>query len=142
MSTSLYTTFGNELKYTITQDTLIAYLKNATIKFPLPEASSVILENLSSPDEVNPVILDTVRSKLESIGFQKANALAMASVLIKVADQQGVNPLDYFELNEASLKLAVDTYKTINMMRPPGNRIGLTTPKKNSQSRFSSLIKP
>ena len=47
MSTSLYTTFGNEVKYEIRNDTLVAFLENATIKFPLPEASSEILGLIS-----------------------------------------------------------------------------------------------
>ena len=141
-STTLYNTFGNELKYRINQDTLEAYLENATIKFPLPEASSTILSELAPPESVNPQELDAVKSKLESIGFGKANARAMSAVLIQVARSQGVSPLEYFSVNQASLKLAVDTYDTINMLRPPGNRIGLTAPLDNSKSRYANLIKP
>lgn len=142
MSTSLYTTFGNETKYRITQDTLEAYLENATIKFPLPEASSEILSDLSDVSAIDPVMLDAVKTRLESIGFRPANAVAMASILIQVSDSQGVNPMDYFELNADTLKFTVDTYKTINLLRPVGNRIGLTIQKQNKKSKYSNLIKP
>ena len=142
MREPLYVTFGNELKYQITEDTLIAYLENATIKFPLPEASSVLLEDFASIDSVNPQVLDTVKSRLISIGFKEPSALTMASVLIQVAKTQGVSPMEYFSLNEASLKLAVDTYSTINSLRPSGNRIGLTTPIQNKRSRPRQLIQP
>ncbi len=141
-STNLYNTFGNELKYRISQGTLEAYLENATIKFPLPEASSTILGELAPIDSVNPQELDAVRGELERIGFSQANARAMAAVLIQVAKSQGVSPLTYFDLNAASLKLAIDTYETINLLRPPGNRIGLTSAKDNQKSRASSLIQP
>jgi hypothetical protein len=141
-STNLYNTFGNELKYRISQGTLEAYLENATIKFPLPEASSTILGELAPIDSVNPQELDAVRGELERIGFGQANARAMAAVLIQVAKSQGVSPLTYFDLNAASLKLAIDTYETINLLRPPGNRIGLTSAKDNQKSRASSLIQP
>jgi hypothetical protein len=142
MSTSLYTTFGNELEYRITNATLEAYLENATIKFPLPEASSTILSELADLGSINPVELDAVRSKLVSIGFGKPSATAMASVLIALAKSEGTDPMVYFDLNEQSLKLAVDSYRTINMMRPPGNRIGLTTPKNNLRTSAGPLIQP
>lgn len=141
-SASLYNTFGNELKYRITQDTLEAYLENATIKFPLPEASSTILSELAPIDSVNPQELDLVQGRLQQIGFAEANARAMAAVLIQVAHSQGVSPLTYFDLNSASLKLAMDTYDTINLLRPPGNRIGLTSAKDNQKSRVASLVRP
>lgn len=141
-SSNLYNTFGNELKYRITQGTLEAYLENATIKFPLPEASSSILGELASIDSVNPQELDAVRGELERIGFAQANARAMAAVLIQVAQSQGVSPMTYFDINAASLKLAIDTYDTINLLRPPGNRIGLTAAKDNQKSRVANLIQP
>jgi hypothetical protein len=141
-SESLYTTFGNELKYRITAQTLEAYLENATIKFPLPEASSTILGELAAIETINGVELDAVSTKLQSIGFGNANARAMASVLIQVAQGQGVSPMDYFSSNEAALKLAVDSYATINLLRPAGNRINVVAPRKNSNSRFNKLIRP
>lgn len=141
-SSSLYTTFGNELKYRITSQTLEAYLENATIKFPLPEASSEILGELAPIENVNPQVLEAVQVKLESIGFGKANARAMAAVLIQVATSQGVSPMLYFSSNEASLKLAVDSYETINLLRPAGNRINVTLPKNNRKSRYNQLIRP
>jgi hypothetical protein len=142
MSTSLYTTFGNELDYKITQDTLVAYLKNATIKFPLPEASSTILSEIVDDETINPVDLDVVKSRLIKLGFKEPNARALSAVLLSAAKTQGVDPMTYFDVNENTLKLAVDTYNTINMMRPPGNRINLVTPKNNQRSRQSALIKP
>jgi hypothetical protein len=141
-SASLYTTFGNEIKYEIQQDTLVAYLEDATIKFPLPEASSEILSELVDMSTINPVDLDVVLAKLTEIGFSKANGKAMAAVLISVAKSQGVSPMEYFEVNEASLKLTQDAYKTINMMRPAGNRIGLSRRKENKKSRYGNMIRP
>lgn len=142
MSEKLYTTFGNDIKYRVTKDTLVAYLDNATIKFPLPEASADILADLAVSDNINPQQLEVVETKLVSIGFNRAKALTMATVLIQVAKAQGVDPLTYFEANEASLKLAIDTYTTINLLRPAGNRINVTSPIDNSKSRYSKLIKP
>lgn len=142
MSTSLYNTFGNEVRYTYTVNTLVAYLENATIKFPLPEASSTLLSELAPTDKIDPVKLEVVQSRLEYIGFKKSNARAMASILIQVAETNGTDPMVYFEVNEQSLKLAVDTYETINLLRPPGNRIGLADTKSNQKSRFAKLIQP
>ena len=142
MSSNLYNTFGNEIKYKYTLNTLVAYLDQATIKFPLPEASSTLLSELAPENKVDPVKLEAVQSRLENLGFKKANARAMASVLIQVAETNNTSPMSYFELNEESLKLAVDTYKTINLLRPPGNRIGLSDPKNNKRSRYANQIKP
>lgn len=141
-STSLYNTFGNEIKYDIQQNTLVAYLETATIKFPLPEASSTLLSELVDIEQVNPMDLDVVKSRLLKIGFGEPNALAMASVLISVAKTHGVSPLEYFEMNEASLKLTEDAYKTINLLRPAGNRIGLSQRKQNKKSRYGNIIRP
>lgn len=142
MSSNLYNTFGNEVKYKYTLNTLVAYLDQATIKFPLPEASSTLLSELAPESKVDPVKLEAVQSRLENLGFKKANARAMASVLIQVAESNNTSPMAYFDLNEESLKLAVDTYKTINLLRPPGNRIGLSDAKINQRSRYASQIKP
>jgi hypothetical protein len=143
MSTSLYNTFGNEIQYKFTLNTLTAYLDQATIKFPLPEASSIILSDLTREDKnVDPVVQDAVTSRLEGVGFKPANAKAMASILIQVAYDNNVSPMEYFEVNETSLKLAVDTYKTINLLRPSGNRIGLVTVKNNQKSRYAKQIQP
>jgi len=137
-----YDTFGNEVKYYVDRDTLVAYIENATIKFPLPEASSTILGELADQTSINPVQLDLILSKLVAIGFQPAAAKIMATVLIGVAQEQGVNPLNYFNDEEQALKLANDTYQVINMMRPVGNQVGVTTPIKNSKSRYAKLIRP
>lgn len=142
MSSSLYNTFGNELDYTITRDTIVAYLKNATIKFPIPEASSTLLSELADPGSINQVEFEAVKAKLESIGFGEPNARTMAVVLLQVADSEGVDPMTYFDLNNTSIKFAADTYKTINLMRPPGNQIGLANPRINRRSQVYQLIKP
>lgn len=139
---TLYDTFGNEVKYQITNATLEAYLENATIKFPLPEASSMLLEDLVDFESIDPVQYDMVKSKLSKIGFKEANAKTMASILVQVAKSAGVNPLTYFDVNEDTLKLTNDTYRTINLLRPPGNRIGLTEPVENRKSQQYKLIKP
>jgi len=141
-STSLYTTFGNEIRYDIQQNTLVAYLENSTIKFPLPEASSTLLSELVDVSQINPDEIDVVKARLVKIGFGIPNATAMAGVLISVAKTHGVSPLEYFELNEASLKLTEDAYKTINLLRPAGNRIGLSQRKQNKKSRYGAIIRP
>lgn len=143
-SVNLYDTFGNEVKYQVTQNTLIAYLENATVKFPIPEASTDILSKLfeDKDDPLNPTLLEQVEQRLVKSGFKNANAKAMANVLIRVAAQQKVNPMDYFSVNDSSLKLAIDTYQTINALRPVGNRINLVRPLNNSATRFKDLIQP
>jgi len=141
-SVGLYETFGNEIKYKITENTLITYLENSTINFPLPEASADLLSDFADIDSIDPTLLETVKARLENIGFSIPKAKTMASILIKVADSQGVSPMEYFEVNEKSLKLAIDTYKTINLFRPVGNQIGLKTPVKNSQGFYGKMIKP
>ena len=144
MSTSMYDTFGGEISYKIANDTLVAYIDNASIKFPLPEASSEILAEIAAPKDspIDPSTLSVIETKLQAIGFKKKNAKAMARVLIKVAEVQNLHPTTYFEMNENSLKLTVDAYAAINTYRPAGNKIDLKTPTLNSRSKISSLIKP
>lgn len=143
VSANLYDTFGNEVKYGVTQDKLYNYLKNATIQFPLPEASSFILQSYLNPSEsVDPVMLDQLYTRLVKIGFAEPAAKAMGSILIKVAKQQGVSPLQYFDDNKAQLKLATDSYEAMNALRPAGNRVGLATPVNNQKSRQAPFIKP
>jgi hypothetical protein len=143
-SVSLYDTFGNETKYQYNEDTLVAYLENATIKFPLPEASTDILSSLfkDSSDPIDSNLLEQVQQRLVKTGFKDANARAMADVLIRVAREQRVNVMDYFEVNSNTLKLTVDTYQTINTLRPVGNRINLVKPLNNAKTLFRDLIKP
>lgn len=143
-SVSLYNTFGNEVKYQVTKDTLVAYLENATVKFPLPEASSEILANLlnKSAATINPMELDQVQQRLIKSGFGAANAAALAQVLLQVAAAQGVSPMSYFSVNDASIKLTIDTYQAINALRPTGNRINLVLPKRNSASVYKEFIQP
>lgn len=143
-STNLYETFGNEVKYQVTQNTLVAYLENATVKFPLPEASTDILSKLFEEKDapINSNLLEQVEQRLVKSGFKNASAKAMANVLIRVAAQQRVNPLDYFSINDNSLKLTIDTYQTINALRPVGNRVNLVRPLNNSATRFKDLIQP
>jgi hypothetical protein len=144
MSTSIYNTFGNDVSYKIVQDTLVAYIDNASIKFPLPEASSEILSQIAAPKDtpIDPSTLSVIQTKLQSIGFKKSNARAMSRVLIKVAEVQGLHPTTYFEMNQNSLKLTVDAYAAINAYRPAGNKIDLKTPTLNSRSKLSDLIQP
>ena len=86
--------------------------------------------------------IDIVYNKLTSIGFNEKTAKTLAVALITVADQQGVHPISYFELNEESIKLAEQTYKAINSIRPKGNNIGLTVDKFNRNSKIASVIRP
>lgn len=143
-STSLYDTFGNDIKYDILKSTLQVFLENSTINFPLPEASADILGNLGTKNNlpIDAATLDQIQTRLQSIGFQIPSARALAVVLIRVATVQGVHPLTYFSLNEASLKLTKDAYTAINGMRPAGNRISVVTPIVNSRTSRGDLIKP
>ena len=142
-SSSLYDTFGNELRYDVLKSTLTTFLENATIKFPLPQASSEILGNLeeNSLDKINPEVLTQVKTRLQRIGFKEANANALSIVLIKVAESLGTSPMEFFSINENTLKITKDAYDAINAMRPKGNRINLVVPKTNSKSSANKLIK-
>jgi hypothetical protein len=143
VSANIYDTFGNEIKYSVTQNKLVNFLENATVQFPLPEASAFILQSFLDPaDTVDPVMLDQVYTKLVSIGYGEPAAKAMGTVLIKVAKQQGISPLQYFDDNQAQLKLAIDSYEAMNALRPAGNRVGLNTPINNQKSRQAPFIKP
>lgn len=143
-SSTLYNTFGNEIKTKIVQDTLISYLENATVKFVLPEASVSLLTTLTtgSTENIDPVMLDQVTQQLITQGFNEANAKTLAIVLVRVAKRAGISPIEYFNLNQSSLELAVGTYNLINEQRPAGNRIGLVLPTNNGESSAGSLIKP
>jgi hypothetical protein len=142
-STSLYNTFGNEVKYTVIEDTLIAYLENSTIKFTLPEASAEFLAQLfEDTSPVDPVLYEQVRERLVALGYQIGNARAMSTVLLKVAEAQGVSPLSYFSLNEDTLQFTIDAYEMINALRPAGNRIGLQLPLQNNRTLAAGLIQP
>lgn len=143
-SVNLYDTFGNEVKFQVTQNTLVQYLENSTVKFPIPEASTDILSKLfeNKDDPIDSNLLEQIEQRLVKSGFKPANAKAMANVLIRVAKQQSVNPMDYFSVNDNSLKLTVDTYKTMNALRPVGNRVNLVRPLNNSTTTFKDLIKP
>mgnify|MGYP001296695812 FL=1 len=142
MSTSLYNTFGNELRYNVLQSTLTTFLDNATIKFPLPEASSEILGNIQDNlDTLNPELYVQIKTRLQKIGFQEANANALSIVLYRVAENLNINPLEFFSINENTLKITKDAYEAINAKRPVGNRINLVTPKSNSDSPVSKFIK-
>ena len=144
MSTSLYNTFGNEIDYKIVQNTLVAYLKDATIKFPLPEASTDILGQLTSKDKKSFDLTkySMINNKLVKLGFGKPNADALSQVLIEVADAQGVDPLSFFEVGTNALNLTLDAYSAINQLRPAGSRVSIMAPLSNSRSRVAALIKP
>lgn len=137
-SSSLFDTFGNETKQKIDKSTLVKYLENATVKFPIPEASTDILAQFADPTRpaINPDLLSLVETRLIKAGYQPANAKAMADVLMQTATRQGVNPLTYFNVTDETVQLTVDTYKILNAFMPPGNRFNLTLPKDNrSNSR-------
>lgn len=142
MSSSLYNTFGNELRYDVLQSTLAVFLENATIKFPLPQASSEILGDIDGNLEtVNPEVLSQVKTRLVRIGYGEANANALSIVLLKVAENLNTSPLEFFSINENTLKITKDAYDAINAKRPVGNRINLVIPKVNSKSPASKFIK-
>jgi hypothetical protein len=143
MSTSLYNTFGNEIEYKVLQSTLVTFLENATIKFPLPEASSQILGDLAtnSAESINGPMLEQVFLRLQKLGFKEANARALSVVLLKVAEQQNMSPIDFFSINEHTLNITKQAYDAINELRPNGNRVNLVTPKNNSKSPVNKLIK-
>ena len=142
MSSSLYNTFGNELRYDVLQSTLAVFLENATIKFPLPQASSEILGDIDGNLEVvNPEVLTQVKTRLVRIGYGEANANALSIVLLNVAENLNTSPLEFFSINENTLKITKDAYDAINAKRPVGNRINLVIPKVNSKSSVSKLIK-
>jgi hypothetical protein len=144
MSTSLYDTFGNEPRYEVRRGKLVAFFENSTVTFPLPEASVKILTELGQPRSKyhDPYVVEQVFVRLSKAGFDAATSRAFAPILLDVAAAQGVSVFDYFNVNDNSLKLAVDAYAAINARRPAGSRIGLTTPKDNKASRFDGLIQP
>jgi|TARA_B110000444_G_C18820986_1_gene587712 hypothetical protein len=143
MSASLYDTFGNEISYQVKRGILTAYIDNSTIEFPLPQASAELLEKFSNPvDTMNQQHLDMIKSKLEKIGFKKANAKALAPVLITVAIELDTDVLEFFKDSDASLQLTTDAYTAINLQRPKGSRISVSTPTVNSKSKASALIQP
>lgn len=143
MSSSLYDTFGNTTSYEMVNGTLVAYLDSATIKFPLPEASSELLATLTNNNKTyNPAIVSMVESKLQKAGFRKPAAKAMTSVLMAVSDAQGVDPLEYFDVNDNSLNLTVDAYNAMNSLRPAGSRVGIAVQKSNSKTKVAGLIQP
>jgi len=142
MSASLYDTFGNEINYRVTQETLEQFLKEATVKFVLPEATSQELFNFVNPESIDATLFDVVKGKLINLGFSEPNAKSLSSVLVKIANDQGISPMRYFDDPDTALKLTVDTYNALNFLRPPGNRVGLAVKKVNAKSRVSNLIKP
>jgi|TARA_B100002019_G_scaffold179119_1_gene154696 hypothetical protein len=142
---SLYETFGNEVNYEVRRDKVVQFLENSTINFPLPEASVDILTNMLDQSDsagIDATRIDMVKGRLEEVGFNKVTANTLAVALIKIAQIQGVHPISYFELNEDSIKLAENTYKALNKIRPKGNLVGLSVEKKNKFSKISDLIRP
>lgn len=143
-SASLYDTFGNTTSYDMVNGTLVAYLESATIKFPLPEASSELLATLTTNQNktYNPATVAMVESKLQKTGFKKSAAKAMTDVLMAVSSASNVDPLEYFDVNENSLNLTVDAYNAMNSLRPAGSRVGIAVPSINSNTRVAGLIQP
>jgi hypothetical protein len=141
---SLYETFGNEINFEIRKDKIVQFLKNNTVNFPLPEASVEILANMlgQENDGINTDTYNIVYNRLTDIGFNKTTAKTLAVALIKISKQQGVHPISYFELNEESIKLAENTYRAINKIRPKGNLIGITVSQSNKKSKIAKSIRP
>ena len=141
---SLYETFGNEINFEIRKDKIVQFLKNNTVNFPLPEASVEILANMlgQENDGINADTYNIVFNRLTDIGFNKTTAKTLAVALIKISKQQGVHPISYFELNEESIKLAENTYRAINKIRPKGNLIGITVSQSNKKSKIAKSIRP
>ena len=113
--------------------------------FPLPEASVDILTGMldeTTAQGMDATRIDMVKGRLQQVGFNKVTANTLAVALIKIADIQGVHPISYFELNEDSIKLAENTYKALNKIRPKGNLVGLSVEKQNKYSKISDLIRP
>jgi|TARA_B110000908_G_scaffold109172_1_gene128121 hypothetical protein len=142
---SMYETFGNEINYEIRRDKVVQFLENSTIAFPLPEASVDILtamldgQNTRGMDATR---VQMVEGRLHDIGFNTPTAATLAQALIKIAESQGVHPISYFDLNADSIKLAENTYKALNTIRPKGNLVGLTIEKENKTSKIANLIRP
>ena len=142
---SLYETFGNEPNYEVRRNKVVQFLENSTINFPLPEASVDILTGMldeTTAQGMDATRIDMVKGRLQQVGFNKVTANTLAVALIKIADIQGVHPISYFELNEDSIKLAENTYKALNKIRPKGNLVGLSVEKQNKYSKTSDLIRP
>ena len=93
---------------------------------------------IDGADEITITLDDQRQFIAELIGSDQRSDLA----LIKIADIQGVHPISYFELNEDSIKLAENTYKALNKIRPKGNLVGLSVEKQNKYSKISDLIRP
>ena len=144
-SSSMFDTFGNEASRRVDKSTLVEYLKNSTINFPIPEASTSILSQLADADAIirpiNSDLLGQVVTRLIKAGYQEANARAMADILMQTAEKQGVSPLTYFEVNENTIKLTSDTYDVLNALMPPGNRISITIPKNNLKNKKVYIAK-
>ena len=143
-SQSLYETFGNEKSITVLNEMLTIFLKNSTVNFPLPQASSQILSSFNDEnliEHINGPLLEQVKMRLLSSGFSQANANALGIVLLQVAEQQNVHPFEFFELSTNTLKITKDAYDAINALRPAGNRVNLVAPLKNSNSRIKDIIK-
>jgi hypothetical protein len=119
-------------------------MENSTIDFPLPEPVSDLLSGfITLSKEVDGQLLDQVEVKLIARGFKKPKAKTMATVLLQVAESEGISPLTYFDDPEVALKLTQDSYEAINSVRPSGNRISLTTAINNSKNKkLNGLIQP
>ena len=143
MSSSLYDTFGNEIKYEVRRGILTAFIENSTIDFPLPQASAELLEKFSNPvSTMNQQTLDMIKSKLEKKGFKKSNAKALAPVLITVAEELNKDVLEFFSDTDSAFELTLDAYDAIYNERPAGSRVTLSAPTVNAKSKVASIIQP
>lgn len=143
-SQSLYETFGNEQDITLLNEMLTIFIKNSTVDFPVPQASSQILGSFTDEnilEHINGPLLEQIKMRLLSSGFSQANANALSIVLYQVAEKQNVHPFEFFELSTNTLKITKDAYNAINALRPTGSRVNLVSPLKNSNSRLTDIIK-
>tara|TARA_B100001057_G_scaffold500272_1_gene614437 strand:+ start:15689 stop:16129 length:441 start_codon:yes stop_codon:yes gene_type:complete len=143
-SQSLYETFGNEQDITLLNEMLTIFIKNSTVDFPVPQASSQILGSFNDKntlEHINGPLLEQIKMRLLGSGFSEANANALSLVLLQVSEQQNIHPFEFFELSTNTLKITKEAYNAINALRPSGNRVNLVTPLKNSNSRVKDIIK-
>lgn len=143
-SASMFETFGNAVSYKMKGDTLVAYIENSTIKFPLPEAGSQILSVLNQRDYriKDKARLDMVHARLIKAGYKTASANTFAPIIMQVAEAQNIDPLEYFDIGKNTIDFTIDAYNAINKLRPAGNRIGIASDTKNSTTPARKLIKP
>ena len=81
-----------------------------------------------------------LKSRCPDILIQKGSSYYLYNS--KLAKVPGVNPLEFFTVNQNSLSLTLDAYGAINNLRPAGSRVSIIAPNTNSKSRVAALIQP